>query len=162
MFWGGFTIFWELIASGFWGSKGGAGAPSFFLIWGIPFVLVGQYLIWGRFLYVAWLKKRTNYAVTNRRVVVVQDGWSRRVASSYLDTLPTIVKEDASTGTGVLRFAPVPPSWSTRQGWGVWNVMNVGEVPTFMDIDGVDSVYRLVSDLREKTRGAAKNTSASN
>jgi hypothetical protein len=162
LFWGGFTIFWELIASGFWGSKGGAGAPSFFLIWGIPFVLVGQYLIWGRFLYVAWLKKRTNYAVTNRRVVVVQDGWSRRVASAYLDTLPTIVKEGASSGTGVLRFAPVAPSWSTRQGWGAWNVMNVGEVPTFMDIDDVDSVYRLVSDLREKARGAASNTSVNN
>jgi len=32
LFWGGFTIFWESIASGFWGSKGVAGAPSFFLI----------------------------------------------------------------------------------------------------------------------------------
>lgn len=162
LFWGGFTIFWESIASGFWGSKGGAGAPSFFLIWGVPFVLVGQYLIWGRFLYVAWLKKRTNYAVTNRRVVVVQDGWNRRVASSYLDTLPTIVKEGTSSGTGVLRFAPVAPSWSTRQGWGAWNAMNVGEIPTFMDIDDVDSVYRLVSDLREKARGAASNTSVNN
>jgi poly(3-hydroxybutyrate) depolymerase len=61
-----------------------------------------------------------------------------------------------------LRFAPVAPSWSTRQGWGAWNVMNVGEVPTFMDIDDVDFVYRLVSDLREKTRGAASNTSVNN
>jgi hypothetical protein len=30
--------------------------------------------------------------------------------------------------------------------------MAVGSVPTFMDIEDVDSVYRLVSDLREKTR----------
>jgi hypothetical protein len=31
-----------------------------------------------------------------------------------------------------------------------------------MDIDDVDFVYRLVSDLREKTRGAASNTSVNN
>ena len=30
--------------------------------------------------------------------------------------------------------------------------MTVGNVPTFVDIDDVDSVYRLVSDLREKAR----------
>ena len=75
LFWGGFTIFWEFLASGFGGSKSGASAPSLFLIWGVPLVVIGQYLIWGPFLYVAWLKKRTNYAVTNKRVIVVQDGW---------------------------------------------------------------------------------------
>src|SRR5579872_5880830 len=55
LFWGGFAIFWEFLASGFGGSKSGASAPSLFLIWGIPLVVIGQYLIWGRFLYVAWL-----------------------------------------------------------------------------------------------------------
>jgi hypothetical protein len=30
--------------------------------------------------------------------------------------------------------------------------MAVASGPTFMDIEDVDSVYRLVSDLREKTR----------
>jgi hypothetical protein len=30
--------------------------------------------------------------------------------------------------------------------------VSIGSVPTFGDIDDVDSVYRLVSDLREKAR----------
>ena len=49
------------------------------MLWGIPFVVAGQYLIWGRFFYDAWLKRRTYYALT---VIVVQNGWSRRMASS--------------------------------------------------------------------------------
>jgi hypothetical protein len=38
----------------------------------------------GGFLYAAWKKKRTHYAVTNRRVIVVQDGWKRQMASTYI------------------------------------------------------------------------------
>ena len=32
--------------------------------------------------------------------------------------------------------------------------LRIGSVPTFIDIDDVQSVYHLVSDLREKTRTA--------
>src|SRR5882724_2877356 len=41
------------------------GRWTFGMLWGIPFVLIGQYLIWGRFLHAAWLKGRTHYAVTS-------------------------------------------------------------------------------------------------
>lgn len=152
LLWGGFTLFWEAMASGLGGVAKGGGAPIFFQLWGIPFVLIGQYFIWGRFLYASWLKKRTYYAVTNRRVIVVQTGGQRKIASSYLDSLPSLIKEGGSNGTGVLRFAPTQPMWSGRQGWGAWNAMNVGEIPTFVDIEDVDNVYRLISDLREKSR----------
>jgi hypothetical protein len=122
------------------------------MIWGIPFVVIGQYMIWGRFLYGAWKKKRTHYAVTNRRVIVVQDGWKRQMASNYIDTLPTLIKEGGSIGIGTLRFAQSESMWSGRRGWEAWDGMAVGTVPTFIDIEDVDSVYRLVSDLREKVR----------
>lgn len=153
LLWGGFAIFWELGASGFWGSNSRAGNPWVFgMFWGIPFVLVGQYMIWGRFFYASWKKKRTHYAITNRRVIVVQDGWKRQMASAYLDTLPTLIKEGGSDGMGTLRFAQAEPMWTGRRGWGAWDGMTVGSVPTFVDIHDVDYVYRLVSDLREKIR----------
>lgn len=154
LLWGGFAIFWEAGVSGFGGNNAHSGAWTFGMIWGIPFALVGQYLIWGRFIYAAWKKKRTFYAATNRRVIVVQNGWNRQMASSYLDSLPTLIKEGASGGRGTLRFAQQDSMWSGRRGWGAWDGMAVGNVPTFMDIEDVDSVYRLVSDLREKSRGA--------
>src|SRR5947209_19598456 len=119
------------------------------MVWGIPFVLIGPYLIWGRFLYAAWEKKRTYYAVTNRRIIVVQNGWRRQMASSYLDCLPTLIKEHSSAGRGTLRFAPQDSMRLGRRGWGVWDGMTVESLPTFIDIEDVDTVYRLVSDLRE-------------
>ena len=155
LLWGGFAIFWELGVMGYWGSGSRAGNPWFFgMLWGIPFVLVGQYLIWGRFFYAAWKKRRTHYAVTNRRVVVVQNGWKRQMASAYIDSLPTLIKESRSSGLGTLRFAQADSIWSGRRGWGAWDGMAVGNIPTFVDVEDVDYVYRLVSDLREKARTA--------
>lgn len=61
--WGGFAVFWEatVIADG---------GPPFFVLWGIPFVLAGLYFIFGRFLYKKRRKRRTAYALTDRRAIV--------------------------------------------------------------------------------------------
>lgn len=153
LLWGGFAIFWEMGVMGLlpFGHQGGA-PWKFGEIWGIPFVLVGQYLIWGRFVYASWKKARTYYAVTNRRVITVQGGPTRKVASSYIDTLPALVKSVRSDGIGTVNFAQTEPVWSRGRGWGVWNPINVGDVPAFVDVDNADEVYRLVADLREKAR----------
>jgi hypothetical protein len=123
---------------------------SFMMLWGVPFVLIGQYFIWGRFIYASWKKKRTYYGVTGRRVIVVQNGWRKQVASAYIDTLPTIIKETGRNGSGTLRFTPPVSPWLGARGWGAWDGMSIGTVPTFVDIEDLDTVYRLVSDLREK------------
>ena len=153
LMWGGLAIFWEAGVAGFWGSSGTRlrGPWLLGLIWGIPFVVIGQYLIWGRFLYAAWEKKRIHYAVTNRRLIAVRSGSSRLMASCYIDTLLTLIKEGRSNGIGTLRFAEVPAAANGRSTWASWDGL---AVPSFVDIDDVDSVYRLVSDLRERTRAA--------
>jgi hypothetical protein len=163
LFWGGFSIFWEAGVLGLWGGNHGKGDSwTFGMIWGVPFVLIGQYLIWGRFFYDAWLKKRTHYAVTSRRVIVVQTGWKRRMVSAFLDSLPAIAKEGGGDRPGTLRFDQSSASlfsgsaWTKRSGnrnsWAAWNSMSIGDMPLFRDIDDLDYVYRLVSDLREKAR----------
>jgi hypothetical protein len=40
----------------------------------------------------------------------------------------------------------------------MWNALSVADQPTFVDINDVDTVYRLVSDPRERSR-ATKPTS---
>ncbi len=154
LLWGGFAIFWETGALGYWGKGPRGGVPSLFMaIWGIPFIVIGQYMIWGRFLYDAWLKRRTYYAVTNRRVMAVQEGWKRKASSMYLEAIPSIDREGATTGT--LWFGTKYPMFTGRgSGKKTRNMSRfyLGDVPVFADIDDVDSVYRLVWELREKMR----------
>ena len=153
LLWGGFAIFWEAGVSGFWGNGTRGGGWILGMIWGVPFVLVGQYLIWGRFVYDAWLKRCTYCAVTNRRVLVIQNAWGRKMVGAYLESLPTLTKEARDSGSGTLRFSSNVPLFA-RRGWGPWNPMSAGDAPIFHDIDDLDHVYRLVSDLRERSRSS--------
>src|ERR1700678_1463345 len=106
LFWVAFTTFWEWGVSGHFGNN--TNGPSLFMIlWGIPFIDIGQYMLWGRFFYDGWLKRRTYYGVTSRRILIVQDGWNRKTSFNYIDVLPTIQKEGSDTGT--LWFGPKYP-----------------------------------------------------
>ena len=152
LLWGGFAIFWEagVLGYGWTGSRTGD-SSTFMAIWGIPFIVVGQYMIWGRFLYDAWLKRRTYYAITNRRVLVKQEGWKRKVSATFLESLPSITQEGHRTGT--LWFGPKYPVIAGRgQKTREISRFGVGDVPTFADVDDVDEIYKLVTDLRYKAQ----------
>ena len=159
LFFAGFSVFWELGVAGFWGSGSAEHKEWIFgIFWGIPFILAGQYLLWGRFLVAAWKKRRTFYAVTNRRVIAVQHVRGRKMASAYIDTLPTITKQGERKSLGTLLFAQQQPLWFRTAGWGgwgAWDGMSIGDVPEFRDIEDVNLVYRLVADQRDSLRRAA-------
>lgn len=57
--WCGFAVFWTIIAS-----RAGA-----FALLGIPFVCVGVYLLFGRFIWTGYIRKRTLYVITDRKIV---------------------------------------------------------------------------------------------
>jgi hypothetical protein len=61
--WGGFAVVWELGALV-------SGAGPFFALWGIPFVAVGLYMMFGRFIYKHRTKLRTAYGLTPDRALV--------------------------------------------------------------------------------------------
>lgn len=62
LFWCGFAVFWEVIAIT-------SGAPPFFALFGLPFILVGLYLVFGRFIHALLLRKRTFYVITSKRIL---------------------------------------------------------------------------------------------
>jgi hypothetical protein len=149
LIWVAFTTFWEAGVSGYWG-KFSKDAPSTVMeLWGIPFILIGQYMLWGRFLFDAWLKRRTYYGVTSRRILIVQEGWKRKASCTYIDVLPTIDREGSATG--ILWFGPKLPGMAGRgQKTRSLSRFLLGDPPVFADIDDVDSVYQLVIALREQ------------
>jgi hypothetical protein len=155
LLWTGFFVFWEAQASGLWGTASrSSGKNTFMVFWGIPFLLLGNYMVWGRFLADAWLKRRTYYAVTNRRVLILQEGWKRKTSATFLGMIPNIEREGISTGT--LWFGPKYPILAGRgQNKRSMSRFSMGVVPVFADIGDVDSVYRLIMDLRDKNAGAS-------
>lgn len=152
LIWTGFFVFWEANALGIWGSAPRRGGSNLFMVlWGIPFLIIGNYMVWGRFLVDAWLKRRTYYAVTNRRILILQEGWNRKTNWMYLEAIPTIEREGTMRGT--LWFGKKYPVIAGRgQRKRSMSRFDVGDIPVFADIDDVDGVQRLVQELRENAR----------
>lgn len=60
--WGGFAIIWELFAI--------LNQEIFFMIFGIPFVLLGLYIMFFRFIHDLINRKKTIYALSNHRLLL--------------------------------------------------------------------------------------------
>lgn len=136
--WAGFTFFWEFLVIRM-------RAPWFFALWGIPFVCVGLYLIGGRFLYDSWVRARTYYAVTSRRVLVLS---LRRVRTLVaLDLGSTSVStEERSDGSGSIVFgsAALGPPLGFRG--------RRADSPSFERIPAVRAAAAVIADAKEKLR----------
>jgi hypothetical protein len=149
LLWGGFALVWEAGVLGFFGSDGPA--PTFFALWGIPFVLVGQYFIWGRFLYKAYKNRRTFYALTNQRALILRTTRSRQLQTLFLNQLPTISKTARRDGSGTLAFG-YSPSWAAgayaNSGMEFFGGRSGPAAPAFYDLPDVEGVHQLVMRLK--------------
>lgn len=149
LLWGGFAIFWEGGVTGFFGFTKGDHVPSFMVLWGIPFVLIGQYFIWGRFFYAAWKKKRILYAITNRRVLVLSLPPQAKIISSFIESISAIDRDIHANGSGTLKFGQIVNQWGRGGNFNSMDglYLNAG-VPVFVDIDDAANVYGIVADHR--------------
>jgi len=129
--WGGFAFFWE------W-SVVESNAPAVFRLWGIPFVLIGLYLIVGRFFVDARLRTRTYYALTSERAIIVSGLFTPTTTSIQLRTLTDVSLAESANGTGTITFGPTAPWWAGPGGWpGGRRPLS----PAFDAIEGARSVY---------------------
>jgi hypothetical protein len=145
--WFSFAIFWEFTVIS-------SGAPKLFTLWGVPFVIAGLYFVFGRFFYKAWKKTRTYYAVTDKRILVlITTIMGRKLQAAYINSLPNINKSINSKGVGTIKFGNQSPfhiSIYENSGLDFFGSMyGAGDSALrFYDIKNVDSVYNLVSELR--------------
>ncbi|HKP12558.1 MAG TPA: hypothetical protein VJZ91_10625 [Blastocatellia bacterium] len=102
--WTAFALFWTAAASGLvWGELG-FGWHSLFALWGVPFVLVGFGMLSSP--YWTYRKaKRTVYAVTSRRALIISGTRERKVQSFAARDIGLIERTERGNGKGDVMFA---------------------------------------------------------
>ena len=84
-------------------------APLLFKLWGVPFVVAGLYLVFVRFFADAYMRARTFYGVTDKRLIIVTGSFSRRVRSLAWQSLPEATLTKRGNNGGVINFGPRLP-----------------------------------------------------
>ena len=112
LLWGGFAVFWEL-------SVIRSGAPALFMVWGVPFVLMGLYITVGRFFADARQRGRTYYGLTDQRIVIITGLFTRKVKSLSLRTLQDISLDERGDRSGTISFGGgnAMANWFGGSGW---------------------------------------------
>jgi hypothetical protein len=138
LMWGGFAVFWEMSALQ-------RSTPFFFPLFGAAFVLLGVYFVAGRFVVDAWLRSKTSYAVTNRRILIARSQPFGNFVSLSLNRLPDVELKEDATGRGTLRFGPATPLWGYqgRGGSAVWTPA-LDPTPQFIAIDNARRVFNQI------------------
>src|SRR5215216_6392607 len=134
--WTAFSLFWMAAASGFLFTKSGNGIFSLFALFGVPFVLVGFGMLGSP--YWAYRKmKRTVYALTNRRALIITGGRSKTIRSYSSKDIGVIERTERANGKGDIYFATVEGNKSTQR---------IG----FLGISDARRVERLLMDVFKK------------
>ena len=142
LMWGGFAIFWEY-------SVFTSDAPFFFRLWGLPFVGVGLYLIFGRFFVEAKQRASTHYAVTNQQILIISGLFSRSTKSLNLRTLSDLSLSEGNSNYGSIFFGGGSPFSSMFRGFSSWPGMGSQIGPHFDQIQGARSVYEIIRNAQQ-------------
>lgn len=109
LFWAGFAVFWE--TSVVYGE-----APFFFMLWGIPFLLVGLYITIGRFWVDAKKRANTIYGITSDRIIIKSGIFSRDIKSLNIRSLSDISLSEKKDGSGSITIGPTDMRYMMMQG----------------------------------------------
>jgi hypothetical protein len=146
LLWGGFAIFWEVgvLSSGVEGAW-------FVALFGIPFVLIGLHMMFGRFWVDVRQRAATLYGVTSERVVIVSGVFARQVKSLSIDTLTDVSLTERGDGAGTITFGSIPPFYWWYNGAG-WPGFGHQAVPNFELAGEARQVYEIVRSAQRAAK----------
>ncbi len=142
LLWGGFAIFWNaMVWLAPFGAPSEGDASWFFKLWGLPFLLIGLYLIAGRFFHDAHIRKNLFYAVTEQRLLILRGS---KITSFDINRLPRIELSEHRDETGTLAFEESSNmSWNGMNGFSWW-LPALGSAAQFFRVQSPRRVYELI------------------
>ncbi|MBX9884983.1 MAG: hypothetical protein K2X68_08420, partial [Novosphingobium sp.] len=150
LMWGGFAIFWNAMVWLAPFDRGSGESPDwFFKLWGLPFLVVGIYLIVGRFFHDAYIRQALMYAVTDQRILTLRGS---KITSLDIHRLPRLELSEYRDGRGTVAFEASNLSTMGRtDGFGWW-LPAIGSGAQFYNIENPRNVYELIrSTSRPRT-----------
>lgn len=145
--WGGFAIFWEVMVIR-------SRAPWVMRLFGVPFVLIGLYLIIGRFFTDAWRRRRLSYAVTSDRVMMINGG---TITSFPLDSVGELAFTQRGDGSGTIMLGATGPLSGALTGLAALSVNTAARarLPMLENISDVKQVYDLIRSAQQDQKSPA-------
>ena len=134
LLWTGFAVFWEWEALG-------RSHDSFAPIWGIPFVLIGLYLVFGRFIVDSWRRSRTYYGLTRERALIISGGETQTFP---LRTLSGLSIRQGGGRYGTLRLGEAAKPGMEFFAGSSWPGMGRYSPPAFEFIEDARQVHELI------------------
>jgi hypothetical protein len=148
--WCGFSIFWVVMAYSM-------DAPIPFVLFGVPFVFIGLYLVFGRFFAEANRRSKTIYAFSRDRIIIRTGGRNTTVESIPIASLADLTLEQKADGSGTILLRPdistpgaLNYSHNFNSSRGPARYVKMG--PRLEMIDNVQSVYQRLLDLQRQIR----------
>jgi hypothetical protein len=145
LLWGGFAIYWEYMALTITpDANNGTGADIVFPLFGIPFVLIGLYMIFGRFIHESKKRTKTFYGLTDRRAIIISGLFRKNVKSLNIRSLSDISLSESSNGRGTIIFGQENSLNSIFMGGGFPGMTN--ETPRFEQISDAKMVFKSLQE----------------
>jgi len=151
-----FALFWlAIVVSIFASLIMGAATnidPASFIIMPV-FILVGLYMLAGRFVVDHFARRKTRYVLTNQRAILESGLLRTNSRSVNLGALAEIQFRAGRNGKGTVRFGSAGPFAMMPSGWPG---MSQFAAPVFEMIDDAERVYGLALQAQRDSRAGSK------
>lgn len=129
LLWLAFSVYWEMTAI--------RSADSWFMVlWGIPFVAIGIYLFVGRFFMTAYLRNRTFYVITNKKIIIRRGSRIQMHDGRNLPSAEIVIHKN---GCGTLKFGQMVYTRNGYRNGTAFMIENVADVTQVQNaIDSMD------------------------
>ena len=97
-----FGIFWLSFCFFFEYSIIQSQSSLFFILWGIPFILVGLYLVFGRLIQKIYLRNKIFYVITNKKIMIKHGNKIEMYDGSQLPPMEIHIHKN---GNGTILFS---------------------------------------------------------